>query len=225
MWLCIQKKSPLYKAQVRPGRQQQPAPRGGGRSAPAGRPEPSTSGCPESRWRGWESFFSEVDASEAACASMQRDLDAAVADERYADAGGILEHLRQTRGKTDFVGRIEEEMRAALREERYADARLLRDEGGQALKGWWAGSAADGDAGHAGPSARSHAEFPHGHLVHVSAQHGRYVAKAYVAEELLDEEGEGIAGPELLAERGTPVFEVFVRPAGEAAVSAGCRSA
>ena len=171
----------------------------------------------QSRWLEWESFFREVDASEAACASMQRNLEAAVAEERYGDAGDILKHLRQTRQKTDCVGFIEEEMRNAVEQERYDDARLLRDEGGQALKGWWAGNAVDDTSGDVSPFARAHSEFPHGHIVHVSAQHGRYMAKAYVAEEFLDEDGEGIAGPELLAERGTPVFEVFVRPSARGA--------
>ena len=162
-------------------------------------------------WSEWQKHFAQVDIAEAECDALQQKLDSAVHDERYEDADEHLRALTDARQQTDYVGAIKEAMQFAIEDERYRDASVLRDEGGQSLCGWWAGRAVRNSAA-GGGMTDAELDFPHGHLVHISSTHGRYIAKAYSPEDLLDEDGEEIATREQLASRGTPVFEIFVKP-------------
>ncbi|XP_042059005.1 protein EXECUTER 1, chloroplastic-like isoform X2 [Salvia splendens] len=63
-------------------------------------------------------------------------------------------------------------LKRSVEEERYGDAALIRDHAGAGLVGWWAGTSED-------------ANDPYGRIIHMSAEHGRYIARSY-SPRLLD---------------------------------------
>lgn len=102
---------------------------------------------------------------------VDEELSAAVEEEDYGKAAALRVHQKRLEN-ADCVSTILKDMHVAIKEERYSDAAALRDVGGAGLIGWWAGSAECDD--------------PHGHLIHVSADFGRYVAHAYTGINLAE---------------------------------------
>jgi hypothetical protein len=122
-------------------------------------------------WDWWTAYFNAMDDTVRELDGVDEELSAAVAEEDYSKAAALRLHQNRLEN-ADCVSAILKDMQTAIEEERYNDAAALRDAGGAGLMGWWAGRA-DGDD-------------PHGHLIHISADFGRYVAHAYTGINLAE---------------------------------------
>lgn len=163
-------------------------------------------------WEWWTAYFNAMDDTVRELDGIDEELQAAVEVEDYGKAAALRIHQKRLEA-ADCVGAVLDEMETAIQEERYSDAAALRDTGGAGLMGWWSGHGDDD---------------PHGHLINVTSDFGRYVAHAYSGINLAELAGiaedagasgaistfdlgparESSGDPE---EIGSPVFEVFVR--------------
>ncbi|KAJ0967080.1 hypothetical protein J5N97_023997 [Dioscorea zingiberensis] len=134
-------------------------------------------------WERWEKHFAEVEEQEGLVAALKSQLRVAVAREDYEEAAKLKAAIMAT-AKKDTVGTAISELNRAIKEERYGDAAFFRDYAGCGLEGWWAGSS-------------TNAAEPSGRIIHISAEHGRYVARSYTSRQLST------------ARPGSPLFEVF----------------
>ncbi|XAR53020.1 hypothetical protein NMG60_11021402 [Bertholletia excelsa] len=135
-------------------------------------------------WDRWRKHFSEVDEQERIVSILKAQLANAINREDYEDASRLKVAIAAA-STNDTVGRVMSHLNRAIDEERYQDAAFIRDYAGAGLVGWWAGiSDEDND--------------PYGHIIHISAEHGRYVARSYSPQQLATSAG------------GIPLFEIFL---------------
>lgn len=156
-------------------------------------------------WEAWSAYFEEMDESGTRVRELATELAEAVAAEDYCTAAALKNEM-DTLVSKDVVAAVLKELNVALESEQYARAAQLRDEGGAGLLGWWCGRGSEDD--------------PYGHLLHMTAEFGRYVGTAYQARDLAEVKGwtedSFLRGsvprtPKQLSELGTPIMEVFVR--------------
>ncbi|XP_047951210.1 protein EXECUTER 1, chloroplastic-like isoform X2 [Salvia hispanica] len=136
-------------------------------------------------WERWMNHFLEVDEQERVVSILKSQLANAIEREDYEEAARIKVAIAAA-ARSDTVGRVMSHLKKSLEEERYGDAALIRDHAGAGLVGWWAGTSED-------------ANDPYGRIIHISAEHGRYIARSYSPRQLAT------------ASIGAPVFEVYLR--------------
>ncbi|MBA0667375.1 hypothetical protein Goklo_000475, partial [Gossypium klotzschianum] len=108
----------------------------------------------------------------------------AVCKEDYEDAARLKVAIAAA-STNDTVGRTMSHLNKAVVEERFEDAAFLRDTAGTGLVGWWAGLSDD-------------TKDPHGLIIRITAEHGRYVARSFSPRQLTT------------ASAGMPLFEIFL---------------
>ncbi|KAL2603211.1 hypothetical protein R1flu_017282 [Riccia fluitans] len=143
----------------------------------------------ETDWDQWQKIFVEVEEQENLVSVLKLQLQEAVEKEDFQEAAKLKNTLAAA-SVDDAVSKVMKELKRALTEERYDDVMNLRDKAGAGLVGWWVGQSKPRND-------------PYGHIIHISAAQGRFIAKSYTARQL------ATAGP------GTPLFEVFVTKRGE----------
>ncbi|KAK7328089.1 hypothetical protein VNO77_22185 [Canavalia gladiata] len=142
-------------------------------------------------WDRWRHHFHEVDEQERILSFLKSQLGDAVRLEDYQDAATLKVAIAAA-STNDTVGRAISHLNVpiyhsrvrAIEEERYSDAAFLRDKAGAGLVGWWAGMSKD-------------INDPHGLIICITPEHGRYVARSYSPRQL----GTSAAG--------VPLFEIF----------------
>ncbi|CAN4107903.1 unnamed protein product [Withania somnifera] len=135
-------------------------------------------------WERWENHFTEVEEEERLVSVLKSQLAHAISREDYEDAARFKVAIAAAATK-DMVGRVMSHVHKAAEEERYRDAIFMRDCAGTGLVGWWAGTSED-------------ASDPYGHIIRISAEHGRYVARSYSPRQLAS------------TMEGVPLFEIFL---------------
>ncbi|KAL5225761.1 hypothetical protein ABZP36_012400 [Zizania latifolia] len=146
-------------------------------------------------WERWKQHFTLIEESERLVDELQLQLRTAVYREDYTSAHKLKLAIATT-SKNDTVGRAISDLNSAIEEERYMDAAYIRDHAGAGLLGWWSGISGN-------------LSDPYGLIIHISAEHGRYVAKSYDIRQLNSD------GP------GFPIFEIYFAEAnGECTLQA-----
>nr|GEX54668.1 protein executer 1, chloroplastic [Tanacetum cinerariifolium] len=135
-------------------------------------------------WERWKKHFLEVDEHERLVSILKSHLDRAILKEDYEDAARIKVAIAAA-ATNDTVGRVMSYLSRVIEDERYMDAAFVRDYANAGLVGWWAGISDDN-------------KDPYGCIIHISAEHGRYLARSYSPRQLAT------------ASDGAPVFEVFL---------------
>ncbi|KAM7470600.1 hypothetical protein LguiA_008783 [Lonicera macranthoides] len=135
-------------------------------------------------WERWRNHFSDVDEQERIVSILKSQLIRAINREDYEDAARLKVAIAAA-ATNDTVGRVMSYLNRAIEEERYLDAAFVRDYAGAGLVGWWAGVSEDSDD-------------PYGHIIHIDAEHGRYVARSYNPRQLST------------TTIGAPLFEIFL---------------
>ncbi|KAI4299168.1 hypothetical protein L6164_032652 [Bauhinia variegata] len=135
-------------------------------------------------WDRWSKHFQEVDEQERLVSILKSQLGNAVYLEDY-DAAARLKVAIAAAATNDNVGKVMSHFNRAIEEERYSDAAFLRDKAGVGLVGWWSGISKD-------------VNDPHGLIIRITPEHGRYVARSYSPRQL----GTSAAG--------VPLFEIFL---------------
>ncbi|KAG5014968.1 hypothetical protein JHK85_021104 [Glycine max] len=113
-------------------------------------------------------------------------LSRAVYLENYEDAARLKVAFAAT-ANNDSVGR------RAIKEERYGDAAFLRDKAGAGLVGWWSGISEG-------------VNDPHGLIIRITPEHGRYVARSYSPRLSLDK---AVYSHSLYRFKGTSIFSAI----------------
>ncbi|PKU73725.1 protein EXECUTER 1, chloroplastic isoform X1 [Dendrobium catenatum] len=134
-------------------------------------------------WKRWKRHFAEIEEQEWIASVLKMQLSDAVAREDY-EAAAKLKVALHAANKTDTIGSAIHEYNKAIAEERYNDAAFLQDNAGTGLLGWWAGISKDG-------------ADTYGRIAHISAEHGRYVARSYSSRQLA------------MSQPGSPLFEIY----------------
>ncbi|CDO97385.1 unnamed protein product [Coffea canephora] len=134
-------------------------------------------------WERWRKHFSDVDEQERIVSVLKSQLASAINREDYEDAARLKVAIAAA-ATSDTIAKAMSHLNRAVQEERYGDAALLRDYAGAGLVGWWAGISED-------------THDPYGCIIHISAEHGRYVARSYSPRQLAT------------AKDGAPLFEIF----------------
>ncbi|XP_015697032.2 protein EXECUTER 1, chloroplastic [Oryza brachyantha] len=134
-------------------------------------------------WERWKQHFALIEESERLVDELQLQLQTAVYREDFRSAHKLKLAIAAT-SKNDTVGRAISDLNSAIQEERYMDAAYIRDHAGAGLLGWWSGISGN-------------LSDPYGLIIHISAEHGRYVAKSYDTRQLNSD------GP------GFPIFEIY----------------
>ncbi|CAJ1961352.1 unnamed protein product [Sphenostylis stenocarpa] len=129
-------------------------------------------------WERWRDNFHEVDEQDRLIHILKSSLDDAVLLEDY-DTAATLKVAIAAVASNDTVGT------RAIEEERYSDAAFLRDDAGTGLVGWWVGMSKD-------------TNDPHGLIIRITPEHGRYVARSYSPRQLAT------------SAAGVPLFEIFL---------------
>ncbi|RDX91239.1 Protein EXECUTER 1, chloroplastic, partial [Mucuna pruriens] len=132
-------------------------------------------------WDRWRLHFHEVDEQERLLGILKSHLGDAVLLEDYEDAAKLKVAIAAV-ATNDTVGTVIFHFNRAIEEERYSDATFLRDEAGIGLVGWWSGMSKD----------------PHGLIIRITPEHGRYVARSYSPGQLAT------------SAVGVPLFEIFL---------------
>lgn len=135
-------------------------------------------------WNRWKKHFEQVDEQERLVSVLKSRLSDAVRSEDYEDAARLKVAIAAA-ATSDTVGRVISRLNRAVVEERYQDAAFLRDKAGAGLVGWWAGLSED-------------IKDPHGLIIRITAEHGKYVARSYSPRQLAT------------ATVGAPLFEIFL---------------
>ncbi|CAL4925526.1 unnamed protein product [Urochloa decumbens] len=134
-------------------------------------------------WEMWKRHFVLIEESERLVDELQLQLRAAVCREDYRSAHKLKLAIAAT-AKNDTVGRAISDLNRAIEEERYWDATYIRDHAGAGLLGWWSGISGN-------------LSDPHGLIIRISAEHGRYVARSYDTRQLASDSP------------GFPIFEIY----------------
>ncbi|XP_018811246.2 protein EXECUTER 1, chloroplastic-like [Juglans regia] len=135
-------------------------------------------------WDRWGKHFDEIDGQECLASILKSKLGHAAYIEDYEDAARLKVAIAAA-ATNDTVGRVMSHLNKAIEEERFQDAAYIQDNAGAGLVGWWAGIAKD-------------INDPHGLIIRITAEHGRYVARSYSPQQLAT------------AAAGVPLFEVFL---------------
>ncbi|KAG4110452.1 hypothetical protein ERO13_D13G049500v2 [Gossypium hirsutum] len=135
-------------------------------------------------WDQWKKHFEQVDEQERLLSLLKAQLYEAVCKEDYEDAARLKVAIAAA-STNDTVGRTMSHFNKAVVEERFKDAAFLRDTAGTGLVGWWAGLSDD-------------TKDPHGLIIRITAEHGRYVARSFSPRQLTT------------ASAGMPLFEIFL---------------
>ncbi|KAG9130605.1 hypothetical protein Leryth_011852 [Lithospermum erythrorhizon] len=135
-------------------------------------------------WERWKKHFAEVDDQERLVSILKAQLAKAVNMENYKEAAKLKVAIAAA-ASNDNVGRVIFHLNKSVKEEQYREAALIRDHGGAALVGWWAGL----------PESNSD---PYGCIIQIRAEYGRYVARIYSPRKLAT------------AKDGSPLFEIFL---------------
>ncbi|XP_024965246.1 protein EXECUTER 1, chloroplastic-like isoform X1 [Cynara cardunculus var. scolymus] len=135
-------------------------------------------------WERWKKHFTEVDEQERVVSILKSHLNRAVVKEDYEDAARIKVAIAAA-ATNDTVGKVMSHLSKAIEEERYMDATFVRDYANAGLVGWWAGLSDD-------------SKDPYGRIIHISAEHGRYLARSYSPRQLA------------MSADGAPLFEIFL---------------
>ncbi|TYH33412.1 hypothetical protein ES332_D13G057500v1 [Gossypium tomentosum] len=135
-------------------------------------------------WDQWKKHFEQVDEQERLLSLLKAQLYEAVCKEDYEDAARLKVAIAAA-STNDTVGRTMSHLIKAVVEERFEDAAFLRDTAGTGLVGWWAGLSDD-------------TKDPHGLIIRITAEHGRYVARSFSPRQLTT------------ASAGMPLFEIFL---------------
>ncbi|KAE8009294.1 hypothetical protein FH972_005741 [Carpinus fangiana] len=135
-------------------------------------------------WDRWRKHFDAIDAQERLVSILKSQLGRAVYTEDYEDAARLKVAIAAA-ATNDTVGRVMSRWNKAIEEERFQDAAYMRDSAGAGLVGWWAGIS-------------KNINDPHGLIIRITAEHGRYVARSYSPRQLA------------MATAGIPLFEIFL---------------
>ncbi|BAT86915.1 hypothetical protein VIGAN_05024700 [Vigna angularis var. angularis] len=135
-------------------------------------------------WEQWRHHFHEIDEQESLLHTLKSRFGDAVKFEDYDDAAALKVAIAAV-ATNDTVGTVISNLNRAIEEERYSDAAFLRDEAGIGLVGWWAGISEDTNG-------------PHGLIIRITPEHGRYVARSYSPGQLAT------------SAVGVPLFEFFL---------------
>ncbi|XP_031482813.1 protein EXECUTER 1, chloroplastic [Nymphaea colorata] len=135
-------------------------------------------------WDRWKRHFAEVEEQERMVSVLKAQLRDAVQREDYDEAAKLKVAIAAA-ATNDTVGKVVSHFNRAVKEERYEDAAFIRDEAGAGLLGWWFGIS-------------ENSSDPYGRIIHITAAHGRYLAKSYSSRQL------ATASP------GIPLFEIYV---------------
>nr|GMC87662.1 protein EXECUTER 1, chloroplastic [Ipomoea batatas] len=136
-------------------------------------------------WERWKKHFTEVEEQEQTVSILKSQLAGAIGREDYEEAAKLKVGIAAA-ATNDTVGKVISHLNNAVKEELYADAAFIRDHAGAGLVGWWSGISDDYDD-------------PYGRIIHISAEHGKYVAKTFSPRQLAS------------AVDGAPIFEIFLR--------------
>ncbi|XP_050364954.1 protein EXECUTER 1, chloroplastic [Argentina anserina] len=139
---------------------------------------------PDWDWDRWRQHFLQVEEQERLVSLLKTQLGRAVNMEDFEDAARLKVAIAAA-STNDVVGRVISQLNRAIREERYQEAAFFRDNAGAGLVGWWSGISKD-------------KKDPHGLIIRVTAEHGRYVARSYSPRQLAT------------AAAGVPLFEIFL---------------
>ncbi|KAK1299959.1 hypothetical protein QJS10_CPB13g00218 [Acorus calamus] len=134
-------------------------------------------------WERWKRHFSEVEEQERIVSVLKAQLGDAVGRDDFEEAAKLKVAIAAAL-TNDVVGKAISRLNKAVEEERYQDAAFIRDHAGAGLVGWWAGISQDRDD-------------PYGRIIHISAEHGRYVARNYSFRQLTT------------SSSGFPLFEIY----------------
>ncbi|KAK1269375.1 hypothetical protein QJS04_geneDACA006520 [Acorus gramineus] len=134
-------------------------------------------------WERWKQHFAEVEEQERIVSVLKAQLGEAVGREDFEGAAKLKVAIAAA-VTNDAVGRAISRLNKAVVEERYQDASFIRDHAGAGLVGWWAGISQD-------------RADPHGRIIRISAEHGRYVARSYSSRQLTT------------SSSGFPLFEIY----------------
>lgn len=116
-------------------------------------------------WDRWKKHFEQIDEQESILSVLKLQLSSAVSEEDFEDAARLKVAIAAA-ATNDTVGMVMSHLKRAVDEERFRDATLLQDTAGAGLVGWWAGVSED-------------VKDPYGLIIHITAEHGRYVARRY----------------------------------------------
>ncbi|CAN1332201.1 Protein EXECUTER 1, chloroplastic [Linum perenne] len=141
-------------------------------------------GAQEWDWDRWKKHFEDIDDQERLVSVLKSQLRSAVNSEDYEDASRIKVAIAAAT-TNDTVGEVMRNLLKAVAEERYQEAAFLRDHAGAGLVGWWSGISDE-------------VCDPHGLIIRITAEHGRYVARSYSPRQLAT------------ATAGVPLFEIFL---------------
>lgn len=133
------------------------------------RPQPT----PSRDWDRWLQHFEQMDLLAEQKEEQQLELESAVRGERYADAAACKKRLEAS-AEQDSIQSVLQQLETALETEQYDNAARLRDEAMTGLQGWWCGQAEND---------------PQGHLLHVTAEYGRWTGKVYTPRDLAELKG------------------------------------
>ncbi|KAI9079271.1 hypothetical protein K1719_038756 [Acacia pycnantha] len=135
-------------------------------------------------WDRWRKHFQDIDEQERLASILKSQISCAVCMEDFEDAAR-LKFAIAAAATHDSVGRVITHLNKAIEEQRYTDATFLRDKAGAGLVGWWSGISKD-------------ANDPHGPIICITPDHGRYVARSYSPRQLAT------------SAAGVPLFEIFL---------------
>ncbi|XP_063941619.1 protein EXECUTER 1, chloroplastic [Daucus carota subsp. sativus] len=141
-------------------------------------------------WNRWLKVFDENDQQARLVSDLKSQYTCAAEKEDYETAVRLQVEITAA-SQNDGAARLMSNLNKAIEEERYEDATFLRDQTGAGLLGWWAGVSQDH-------------KNPYGQIIHISPEHGRFVAKSYSPWQLAT------------AKDGTPLFEIYVSTGKEA---------